>query len=414
VPSRSYDFDSPDFTANPYTTYAAMRRDDPIYRHEVNAPSGGPETVYSTGVSWYITRYEDAKVVLKDFNSFVHDFRLALSQEEQAKIPPAPPLMAALGANLTGVEPPQHTKLRGLVSQAFARKQVQEMADLVQQITDDLIAGVESRGEMELMEDFAYPLPIRVITGMLGLPFEDAHRLRQWTEVRPPESEKDIPAVMASLEGAKAYIDGHLERRRSQPTEDLITALLNAEVEGEKLEEIQLFSMIMMLVVAGFETTVNLLGNGLLALLDHPAEMEKLRSNPSLAAAAVEEVLRFDSPLEHALVRWVAKDIEFRGQQLERGDRIVVVQASANHDPEKFADPERFDIGRKNPPHFSFGHGIHYCLGAPLARVEAPIAFNSLLAKLPGLRLAVPREQVKYRPNLPFRGLASLPVRWDR
>lgn len=402
---------SPEFLADPYSIYGELRRDAPVFRVE-DPPEGTPGTVYSTGTSWWITRYDDAKAVLKDYKRFVHDFRLAMTPEELEALPPTPPLMAALSANLTGLEPPEHTQLRGLVSQAFARKKVEQMGRLVQGLADDLLAEVETRGEMDLMEDFAYPLPIRVISGMLGVPFEDAPLLRKWAEIKPPSNAAEAEEVMAGLREAKAYVDRQLELRHENPSDDLITGLMEAEIEGERLEEIQLFSMIMMIIVAGFETTVNLIGNGMLALFDNPNQLAKLRARPELAENAVEEMLRFDTPLEHSLTRWVSENTEFRGQQLKRGDRVVVIHASANRDPEKFEDPDRFDIEREELQHISFGYGIHFCLGAPLARVEGPIAFRTLLERLPELELATSRSKVRYRDNLPFRGLQSLPVRW--
>ena len=410
--ARTFDFQSPEFLSNPYPTYAEMREVAPVYGHREQGPPI-PGTVYSTGVSWYITRYDDCKAVLRDNQGFVKDFRLAVPPEVLASLPPMPPLMASLGANLTGTEPPEHTKLRALVSKAFSPRRVAEMEGSIQGTVDRLIDAVEPAGNMEVMKDFAFPLPIEVITGMMGLPMDDAPLLKSWAEIKPPANEEQAQQVMGSLMAAKAYVEQQIEARRKEPKDDLIMALMDAEVDGERLQEIQLFSMIMMFVAAGFETTVNLIGNGLLALLRHPEQLDALRQDPGLAGSAVEEMLRFDSPLEHALIRWVSRDTELRGQHLAQGDRIVVVQAAANRDPDRFPDPDRFDIRRTDNQHLSFGHGAHYCLGAALARLEAPLALSSLLARLPGLRLAVPSEELRWKPmQLPFRGLESLPVQW--
>lgn len=411
--SSAPDFADPEFYSDPYPVYRLLREESPVLRVADAEGGGSSETVYSSGISWWITRYDDARSVLKDFKTYSHDFKLALTEQELGHLPPPPPLMAALGANLTGVEPPIHTKLRSLVSTAFAKKTVASMGNLVEQISQGLIDDFRERGETDLMEAFAYPLPITVITGILGLPLSDQKLLRKMVETKPPRNQEEAAQVMKELGEAKEYIDEHLERRRRNPTDDLMTAMMNAEVDGERLGEIELFSMIMMVVVAGFETTVNLIGNGMLALFDHPEQLSLLKSEPGLGESAVEEMLRYDSPLEHSLTRWATKDVVLRGQNLKRGDRIFVVLAAANRDPERFENPDIFDIRRNDRHHVSFGHGIHYCLGAPLARVEGPIAINGLLRELPGLRLAVPRDELRFRPNLPFRGLESLPVAWD-
>ena len=403
---RKYEIYGPAFQADPYAVYGRMREQDPVVRQ----PGIDGETPI-----WFVTGYDDVTTVLLDDRRFVRDPRLALTPDELDARPPefTNELIESHMLNRDGDD---HRRLRRLVTRAFTPRMVEGLRPRVQEIADALLDGVEARGEMDLVDDYAFPLPITVIAELLGVPAADRDRFRAWSAtVITPDFGPDASArFMEQMSEFTGYLAALFATRRAEPRDDLVSALIRAEAEGERLSEPELFSMAMLLIVAGHETTVNLIANGTLALLTHPVELARLRADPDLMPDAVEELLRFDGPVERTLNRWAAEDVELGGHVIPRGEMVIAVLGSADRDPSRFAEPDRLDLDREDNKHLAFGRGAHYCLGAPLARLEGAIALETLLRRLPGLRLGVPVHQLEYRPTPMFRSLAALPVAWDR
>lgn len=275
-----------------------------------------------------------------------------------------------------------------------------------------MLDRVQAQGQMDLVADYAYPLPINVISEMLGVPHADRDQIRVWSEALATGQSlagRD-PAVQAHMRAFGAYTAQLVAEKRQHPADDLISQLIAIEEEGDRLNETELLSMITLLIFAGHETTSNLIGTGALMLLDHPAQLEKLKADLTLVPAAVEELLRYSGPATIAAPRFATEDIELGGQQIKRGDIVIPVLLSANHDESSFTQPDELDIARTISRHLAFGHGIHVCLGAPLARVEGDIAFTTLLKRMPNLWLAVPRENITWQSSLNSRSLTALPV----
>jgi len=392
----------PAFKADPYPTYAELRSTAPV--HRVSLPDG-------RGV-WLVTRYDDVLAVLKD-ECFVKDWRDVLTPEQLAQIPPIPPVMEPLSKNMLDTDPPDHERLRSLVSKAFTPRLVERMRSRVQAIADALLDAVQDRGEMDLIDDYAFPLPITVIAELLGVPAEDRNNFREWSDaaVSGNTTQEHIEKVLIPhMTAFTDYLLALFEEKRSNPKDDLISALVQAEEAGDKLSEDELLGMVFLLLVAGHETTVNLIGNGVLALLQHPDQLQKLREDPSLIKPAVEELLRYDGPVETPTERFAREDVSIGGTVIPRGEMVLVVLAAANRDPERFADPDALDITRTDNRHLAFGKGIHHCLGAPLARMEGQIAISTLLKRMPNIRLKGSPESLTWRPGLVLRGLRGLPL----
>jgi cytochrome P450 len=412
---------SAEFKERAFKAYAAMREKGPVAG--VTLPTGGP--------IWFVTRYAEAMALLKDDERFVNDPSNALTEEEYAllfqqateHLTDEQQQMAAqtdeiLRRHLLGVDPPDHSRLRRLVAIPFTPKYIEGLRPRVQAIADTLLDAVQARAdetrrrEMELIGDFAYPLPLTVISEMLGIPLADRDKFREWSQaaVSFTPDDRANPEVTAKLIEFIAYLRRLVAEKRSNPGDDLLSGLVLAEAEGDKLSENELLSMIFLLIVAGHETTVNLIGNGMLALFENPEQRARLQEDPNLLKTAIEEMLRYYGPVEMSLTRWVRQDTELGGQRLRRGEQIMALLASANHDGEQFPNPEVFDISREPNRHAAFGTGIHSCLGATLARLEGQIAFATLLSRLPDLALAIPRDEVRWRDATFLRGLVQLPV----
>jgi cytochrome P450 len=367
---------------------------------------------------WFVTRYDDVVALLTDNERFVLDPALAFSPEELAegrRTGALPELDPRVNTSLLNLDGADHRRLRKLVTMAFTPRIVEQLRPRIRQVADELVDRVAPNGRMELVDDFAFPLPITVIAELLGVPVDDQNRFRTWssafvTPALTPELQEE-----AARHGEEfiAYLDELFARRRAEPTEDLVSALVRAEDEGDHLSENELYSMVVLLVVAGHETTVSLITNAVHALLAHPDVLAALQSDLSRIPIAVEELLRFDSPVERTITRWVAADVELGGERLARGDLAIAVIGSANRDESQFADADTLDLARAENRHVGFGRGPHYCLGAPLARLETAIALASLLERLPNLRLAIAAQDLYWRPIPLFRSLASLPVEWD-
>jgi cytochrome P450 len=397
--SNRYDLWAPETRANPLPLYARMRQEAPVVRlfdPRQQVPM------------WLVTRYQDAVEVLRD-PRFIKDVRKVPETLRARKL--RSDTLGALNEHMLAADPPDHTRLRTLVSKAFTPRRVEDLRPRITAIAQKLLEAVRARGSMDLLDSFAFPLPITVIAELLGIPVEDQDQFRAWTNVilNPPTDGNFEPIQKVGRQFLQ-YFQGMVERRRAEPRDDLLTALMAAEEQGDRLSPTELMSMLFLLLVAGHETTVNLIGNGIWALLQHPEQLERLRANPTLVGSAVEEMLRYRGPLETSTYRFASKDLEFRGQMIPEGESVVVSLMAANNDPEQFPEPERFDITREPNRHIAFGIGIHYCLGAPLARLEATIAFNLLLELMPRLRLAVDPAELRWRNSILLHGLQRLPV----
>jgi cytochrome P450 len=405
---RKYDLYSGDFFANAYATFAQMRENDPVFCQ----PGLDGETPI-----WWVTRYEDAEAVLLDDERFVRDPRLAFPPEKlaafEADLPEAIEWVESHMLNRDGGD---HRRLRRLVSKAFTPKMIERLRPRIQEIADGLLDPVVAAGEMELVSTFAFPLPITVIAELLGVPASDRDQFREWSDafVRPAIDPEEQARFMESMGQFVAYLHALFETRRSEPGDDLISALVAVEDGGDTLSEKELTSMASLLIVAGHETTVSLIGNAMVALLTHPDQLALLEGDPSLLPRAVEELIRFDGPVERTLNRWAREDVELGGQTIRQGESVIVILGAADHDPERFDEPGELALtAERNARHLGFGRGSHFCLGAPLARLEAEIAISTLLRRLPGLRLAVPQQELRWRPVPLFRSLVSVPVAWD-
>ncbi len=396
------DLFDPEFKANPYPAYAGLRSEGPV--HRMALPDG-------RGV-WLVTRYEDVSAVLKD-ERFMKDWRNAMTPEQLAQIPPIPEVMKPLTRNMLDTDPPDHERLRSLVQKAFTPRLIERMRPRVQAIADQLLDAVQDSGEMDLIDDYAFPLPITVIAELLGVSAEDRNRFREWSNAAvsgDTTQEYMEKVLLPHMQAFTDYLRAMFEEKRRNPKDDLISGLVRAEEAGDKLSEDELLAMVFLLLVAGHETTVNLIGNGMLALLQHPDQLQKLKDDPSLIKPAIEELLRYDGPVETSTERFAREDIAIGGTVIPKGEMVMVVIASADHDPERFADSDELDITRADNKHLAFGKGIHFCLGAPLARMEGQIAIGALLRRMPNLRLADSPESLTWRPGMVLRGLEGLPV----
>jgi cytochrome P450 len=396
--------------ANPFPLFAQMRSMGAVI--PIPFPLAGTDRP-----AWAVTRMEEVVQVLKDHAHFTVDSSsigvsgfLGQNTAESADTSDTPTFFTA--KTMLTVDDPDHRRLRTLVSKAFTPRYMEGLRPRVQQIADELLDRVQGQGQMELVSDYAFPLPINVISEMLGVPHADRAQILGWSEAlaRGLGLTKRDEGVMAPMRAFGEYTAHLVADKRKHPADDLISQLIAIEEEGDRLSETELLSMITLLIFAGHETTSNLIGTGALMLLDHPAQLEKLKADLSLVPAAVEELLRFSGPAAIAAPRFATEDIEFAGQQIKRGDIVIPFLLSANHDETQFRQPDELDIARTLSRHLGFGHGIHTCLGAPLARVEGDIAFRTLLKRMPNLRLGVPRESITWHFSLDSRSLAALPV----
>ena len=372
---------SPALRADPYSVYEELRRKDPVHRMRLQD-------------AWVLTDYADVDMVLRDSRRFGNTGR------DFGYIPQV---------SMLDLDPPEHTKIRGLVSHGFTPRSVAALEPRIRETVADLLGKVEGRRRFDLIADLAFPLPIIVIAEMLGVPPEDREQFNEWSNtvsliVDPLLNEQQVRQVQQAVDEVFNYFEAVAEERRRNPQDDLVSALVTAEVDGERLERDDLLVNLLLVLVAGNETTRNLIGNGTLALLRNPDELQRLGDDPVLLNGAVDEFLRFDSPVQ--LDGRVAREpVELRGKRISPGQRVLCLLGAANRDPEAFPDPDRLDVGRSAGNHLSFGRGIHYCLGSPLAKLEALVAFEALLPRLGGLRLA---EEPRYRNQVTLRGLESL------
>jgi cytochrome P450 len=394
-------FAGPGFHADPYPTYAKLRAESPAYRTRL---PNGHEVIM-------VTRFADVESALKD-PRLVKNIRHARDH--------APGLLGRLNfaqyfanTNMLKADPPEHTRLRALVHQAFTPKLIAQMRDHIQSIADELVDRVEPAGRLDLIGDFAFPLPITVICELLGVPRSDEPKFRRWSSALVASgalSSESLP-LSPQLLLLVRYMRRLIRDRRAHrgPEDDLIGQLMRAQEQGQQLSDRELLSTLILLLIAGHETTVNLIGNGMLALLLAPEQMQRLQRDPKLIRGAVEELLRLVNPVQW-VNRYAAEDLEIGGVPIPRGSHLLLSLAAADHDPAFAERPDEVDVTRVVRQHVAFSQGIHYCLGAPLARLEGEIAFATLLRRLPNMRLAVSPNELEWRPGLELRGLQALPV----
>jgi cytochrome P450 len=402
-PVNPFDFLAPENVADPYPMYARLRAEFPICWE----PSA---------LGWVVGRFADVSAVLRD-----HRFRSDRIEHLMSRLGPearaeAEPLRELLTGRLLFSDGAAHARVRGLMQKAFLPRYVEGLRGEVRAAADELIDRALAAGGMDFIRDFAASLPSRVITKMVGLPPADGERFKKWTD--------DIYAFMslgaeplidrtrralASAAELTAYLRAHFARLRAEPRDDLLSAMVAAEEAGERLSEGELLANVVGMINGSHETTTNLLGNTLLALLRRPELWEAVKSDPGLIPAAVEEGLRYDSPVQ-MISRIATEDVELSGGRVPAGDFVVLLLGAAHRDPSAYPDPDRFDPRRTGPKHLAFGHGPHYCIGAGLARLEGQVVFEALARRLPGLRLAADRAE--WRPYPVFRALKSLPLAW--
>ena len=399
---REVDLSDRALRADPYPTYARLRTQAPV--------TVGKAPIF--GRVWLVTRYDDV------LNGLKHP---ALSSDlNKRRNGPrrlsrwAPGLLTTLQETMVTTDDPDHRRLRDLVHLAFSPRRVEQMTRRIEEITSGLLDRAAQKGRIDLIADVALPLPLTIISEMLGVPDDERLHFHTWSaaflELAAGASPLKMLTQIPNGIRLKRFFEKLIARRRSDPQDDLISALVQAEANGECLSEREVVSMIFLLLLAGHETTVNLIGNGMLALLEHSDQMRKLREQPWLIETAVEELLRYSNPVEHGNVRLALEEVELAGQRIPKGSIVILLLASANRDESVFDQPDRLEIERSPNRHLGFGFGAHYCLGAQLARFEGRIAIQQLVLRFPGMRLAVPRERLRWRDTVAVRGLERLPI----
>jgi cytochrome P450 len=422
------DITDPTFMATAYDTYSDLREKGRIARvtfgsAEDEKTSDSPRNDFFSRETLFVTHYDDVVATLLD-DHFSVDPRSRLTPEQREQAPETPEEFRPFTRSIISIDPPDHTRIRKLVQPSFTGRGMEAMRPGIQKIVDDLLDKVErdaaARGEvaphrtMELVEAFAYPFPVTVISDMLGIPQEDRARIRGWTEnllrVDRGRDEAMNEQVRAGLREFTNYLTELFARKRREPGDDMISRMVLIEEDGDILNEEEMLGTVFLMYLAGHVTTVNLVGNGVVALLTHPQQWAKLQADPTLAKNVVEETLRYWGPVDFIGRRWATQDLDIAGATVLKGEQVAVSLAAANRDPDRFAEPDAFDISRDDANrHVAFGKGIHVCLGAPLARVEGQVAFETLVRRYPELRLAVPADDVHWSGSF-LRGFRQVPL----
>lgn len=386
--------------ANPYSLYSRLRTEDPVHWDPFLH-------------AWVVTRYADVVKVLHDFSAN----RTPTPEQFNAMgLSDLGPIAQVMVKQMLFMDAPAHTRLRALASSAFTPQRVEILRSHILEIANSLLDAVENTGRMDVIADYAAPLPAIVTAEMLGVPVGDHRQLKQWSADFAEmlgnfqHNPDNVPRVLQSLGCLIAYFQDAIRQQRTQPREGLVHAFLNAEIEGDRLSEEEVIANCIITMVGGQETTTNLIGNGILSLLRNPPELEKLRADVSLIPSAVEELLRYESPSQHT-ARLAPSDTTLGGKLIAKRQAVIAVMAAANRDPERFPDPDRLDITRKDNRHLAFGWASHFCFGAPLARMEGQIALETLLRRFS--KLALEPAALVWRTNLGLRGLMALPLRFD-
>ena len=391
------------FNQNPYPLYHQMRAEAPVYWSDAWG-------------CWMLTRYEDITWTLQDYQTFTSLGRLTATMDlPEPMWEKVAPLVRHYSQGLINVDPPDHTRMRKLVHMAFTPRTIRKMQSYIEDIVERLIDEQVERGEMDVIWDFSYPLPVTVIAEMMGIPVEDHPNFKKWSGeiVAFMATPKPVPEILLKSQDAllsmQQYFRDIYAKRRGQPEDDLISALVQAELEGEKLSEEEMVSSCVTILIGGHETTTYLIANGMYALLQHPDQFRRLLEDPELAEAATEEFLRYEGPFQRNR-RIATRDVRIGEKLIKKDQLIMQFLGAANRDPAQFSDPDALDIARSPNKHLAFGYGPHFCLGAPLARLEAPVAFRALLRRLKDIRLAA--DNLEWNTTV-FRGLQTLPIRFE-
>lgn len=385
--------------ASAHEVYARLRLDTPICRIKLARGQ----------TAWLVTRYDDVSRMLKD-DRLAKDPANALTPEVLAKQPRIPSFLTPLTRNMLGMDDPDHARLKRLVQAGFTPKRMDQLAGRTEEIAERLIRSFKGERTFDLISVFALPLPVTVISELLGVPATDQARFARWSQIllsAPADSWRIILSLPGMISFVR-YLRKLIAMKRCKPADDLVSTLVALEADGDRLSGEELQAMIAILLSAGHETTTNLIGNGMLALIRNPRQREELVSQPELAAEAVEELLRYDGPVEATTFRYARSDIEVAGTRIGRGDIVLGSVASANRDERQFTNPDILDLKRTPNRHLTFGEGGHYCVGAALARMEGRVAFNALLRHFPDVGLAMPDENLRWRASPVLRGLDKL------
>ncbi|MGW4077843.1 cytochrome P450 family protein [Streptomyces asiaticus] len=381
-----------DFVADPYPVYARLRERGPVHRVRTD----------TSGEFWLVVGHEEARAALTD-PRLSNDVRHSAAWQDDGG--------NAIGRNMVQTDPPHHTRLRGLVARAFTPARIEALRPRVRQIADGLLDAMAPLGRADLVEDYALPLPLAVICELLGVPETDRKAFHDWYLESTDLTR--LEAAGAAVQALTGYFAELIEAKRRGHGEDLLSALVRTMAgDGDALSDEEMLGMTFVLLVAGYETSANLISSGTLALLRHPEQLAALRADWSLLDGAIEEMLRYDGPVESAAFRFTREPVEIAGTTIPAGEPVGVVLAAGSRDPRRFAEPDRFDIRRAPRGHLAFGHGVHHCLGAPLARLEGAIAFRALLERCPDLALDADPAELAWRPSLMLRGLRRLPIRF--
>lgn len=389
---KTVDLFSHEFHQNPYEYYEKIRPHQPFAKVKMFN-----EDQYS----WMAFSYEAAEAVLKD-KRFIKDMKTVFPDLTNDNISP-------IAHSMLFSDPPNHRRLRSLAQNGFTPQKIEKLRGRIEEIAKEQAIMMKHKKEVDFIEDYAFPIPIRVICELLGIPSEDRLDFQRWSAVIVDITE--APRYEEAMGEFMDYIQKLIEQKRLDPQEDLLSDLIQAKEEDQQLSLKELYGFVILFIVAGHETTVNLIANGLLALLTHPEQLALLKEDPSLIGQAIDELLRFNGPVEFSTDRWANETFTFMGQQIEKGDHVLVSLASADHDPTKFDHPSNLDITREKSPHLAFGKGIHYCLGAPLAKLEGEIALQVLLEEYPNLSLAADLSELQWRQSLIIRGLENFPIK---
>lgn len=387
----------PEVLANPYPLFAQLRAEDPVhwdpYLH-----------------SWVVTRYTDVVTVLRDFSASRTPTPEQLSSMGLSRLDP---LARVMVKQMLFFDPPSHSRIRGLAACSFTPQRVSALKSRIQQLTDSLLDEVQARGRIDVIADLGEPLPAIITSELLGVSAEHARALKVWSANFAEmlgnfqHNPDRVPIMLNTIENLTSFFRKAVEEQKKEPRPGLIHSLIKAEVEGNRLTDDEIIANCIITMVGGLETTTNLIGNGVLTLLRHPHQMERLRSDPSIIAPAIEELLRYESPSQHT-ARLAPADVELGGKKIRKRQAVIAVMAAANRDPERFPDPERLNLTREDNRHLAFGWATHFCFGAPLARIEGQIAMATLLRRFP--KLALEPGPITWRTNLGLRGLNALPL----
>ncbi|MGW1718350.1 cytochrome P450 family protein [Streptomyces sp. NPDC002156] len=386
--------DPAELIAHPYEVYARLREAGPV--HRITGTDGLP--------AWLVTRYDDVRQAVADPRLSLDKRNAKPGGYHGLALPPA------LDANLLNMDPPDHTRIRRLVSQAFTPRRIALLREPVRRTADQLLDAVEPHGRADLIASYAAPLPITVICELLGVPPHDRRDFRSWTDILLAPDPAQPDKAKAAVRSILGFFTQLISDKRAAPTDDLLSAMIAVRDDQDRLTEDELMSLAFLILFAGYENTVHLIGNATLALLSNPDQLAALRADPGLLPGAVEELARYDGPVPLAIRRFPTEDVTIGGVAIPAGETVLLSLAAAHRDPRRFPDPDRLDLTRDATAHLALGHGIHYCLGAPLARMETEIALAALLDRFPQLALDVQPQELRWRPSMRSRGLLSLPV----